>query len=102
VGLYLYPFIEQRITGDRDVHHVLERPFLRPGRTAFGAGFIAFFLALTIAGSNDVIAVLFGTQVEVLRAVLRIVVIVVPLVVAGLTFVICRRLARNAEPSSEG
>jgi ubiquinol-cytochrome c reductase cytochrome b subunit len=102
VGLYLYPFLEQRITGDREVHHVLDRPSRRPGRTALGAGFIAFFLLLTIAGSNDVIAVLFGSRVETLRDVLRILVIVIPLAVAGITFIICRRLARNAEPSSEG
>jgi quinol---cytochrome-c reductase cytochrome b subunit len=94
-GLYLYPFIEQWVTGDREVHHVLDRPILRPMRTAIGAGFIALFLTLTVAGSNDVLAVLFGTQVELLRDVLRIVVLVLPVVVGVLTFFVCRWRARR-------
>ena len=100
-GLYLYPFAEQWVTGDREVHHVLDLPSRRPGRTAIGAGFITFCVVLTVAGSNDVIAVLFGTQVESLRAVLRILVIVLPLVVAGLTYLACRRISRTQRVEAE-
>jgi ubiquinol-cytochrome c reductase cytochrome b subunit len=95
-GLYLYPFIEQRITGDRAVHHVLDRPLLRPGRMAVGAWFITFWVVLTIAGSNDILSVLSGVPVHTLRDVLRIVVILLPLAVAAITYYLCRRLATRA------
>ncbi len=96
-GLYLYPFLEQRISGDRRIHHVLDRPAFRPGRTALGAGFIAFFLVLTVAGSTDVIAVLLAAHVETVRDLLRVAVVVVPLVVAGSTFLLCRRIRRTGQ-----
>jgi len=90
---YLYPFLEQRVTGDREVHHVLDRPALRPGRTALGAAFITFFVVLTIAGSNDILSVISGISVDVLRNALRITVVVLPLAVAAATLLVCRRLA---------
>jgi ubiquinol-cytochrome c reductase cytochrome b subunit len=100
-GLFAYPFLEQWITGDREVHHVLDRPSSRPGRTAIGAGFITFFLVLTIAGSNDIFSVISGIRIDVIRDVLRIAVIVLPIVVAALTFLVCRRLAgRRSQPAS--
>lgn len=92
-GLYLYPFVEQRFTGDRSVHHVLDRPFMHPGRMAVGAWFVTFFLALTVAGSNDILSVLSGVPVQTLRDVLRIVVLVLPLIVAIAAYLISRRLA---------
>jgi quinol---cytochrome-c reductase cytochrome b subunit len=100
-GLFAYPFLEQWITGDREVHHILDRPSSRPGRTAIGAGFITFFLVLTIAGSNDIFSVISGVRIDVIRDVLRIAVIVLPIVVAALTFLVCRRLAgRRSQPAS--
>lgn len=99
-GLYAYPFLEQWVTRDREVHHVLDRPSSRPGRTALGAGFVTFFLVLTIAGSNDIFSVISGVRIDVIRDVLRIAVIVLPIVVAVVTFLVCRRLAgRRNQPA---
>lgn len=44
--LLLYPFLERRFTGDRDVHHLLDRPSQAPVRTALGAAVITFFAVL--------------------------------------------------------
>ncbi|MEV5891988.1 cytochrome b [Nonomuraea fuscirosea] len=44
--LLLYPFLERRFTGDRDVHHLLDRPAQAPARTALGAAVITFFAVL--------------------------------------------------------
>lgn len=96
VGLYLYPFLEAWATKDRRVHHVLDRPSERPGRTAIGVAAITFLLVLLVAGSDDVLAVLFGTRVELLRDLLRVLVIVLPVVAGGLTFLVARRVPRRS------
>ena len=101
VGLCLYPFLEQWVTGDRGVHHVLDRPSARPGRLALATGFITFFLVLTIAGSSDVLAVVSGTEVNTLRSALQILVIVLPLVVAAVTFFAARRLGAREDRVGE-
>ncbi|NJP90017.1 cytochrome bc complex cytochrome b subunit [Nonomuraea sp. FMUSA5-5] len=44
--LFLYPFIERRYSGDRDVHHLLDRPSQAPVRTALGMAVITFFTTL--------------------------------------------------------
>jgi hypothetical protein len=62
---------------------------------------ITFFLVLLVAGSNDVLAVVFGTRAELLRDLLRVLVIVLP-VAAGLTFLACRWIARIDRTSGEG
>ena len=99
--LYLYPFIEPRFTGDAAVHHVLEHPSARPVRTALGAYAMALFIVMLIAGSDDVIAVLFHLDVAMLRDVFRVVALVLPFVVAGLTYLICRRRRSSRRSASE-
>ena len=79
--LYLWPFIEQRLTGDRDIHHVLDRPRDRPVRTAMGAATIAFYLVLFVAGSNDLLSKWFRVPVEWLTLGFRILLFAAPLAV---------------------
>ena len=41
--LFIYPFIERWITGDKREHHILDRPRNAPTRTAIGAaGFTCY------------------------------------------------------------
>lgn len=107
-GLYLWPFLEAWATGDRDVHHVLDRPRDHPVRTGIGAAAITFFVVLLIAGSNDVLAVIFDTDVDLLRNVLRILSLALPVVVGAATYLICRTLAGRSHrdpttaPGAEG
>jgi ubiquinol-cytochrome c reductase cytochrome b subunit len=41
--LFFYPFIERRVTGDHEYHHLLDRPRDAPERTALGSAVLTFF-----------------------------------------------------------
>ncbi len=88
--LYLWPFLEARVTGDRSVHHVLQPPYMNPVRTALGLGVLTFFLILSVAGSQDVVAVAIGGSLVSVRTALRVLVLAGPVVAAGLAYFACR------------
>jgi ubiquinol-cytochrome c reductase cytochrome b subunit len=92
VILYLWPWLEARVTGDRREHHLLDLPSHRPVRTALGAAAFTFYLLLFVAGSNDVIALTTGTSVRLVTWILRIAVLTVPLLVG----LLAHRLLRDA------
>lgn len=97
--LAAWPFIEARVTGDREEHHVLDRPRDRPMRTALGVATLAFFSVLGLAGATDGLSQYFDLSDNDLVTVLRIMLVVVPV----LAFVFTRRLclelqARDRSP----
>jgi ubiquinol-cytochrome c reductase cytochrome b subunit len=96
-AMFLWPFIERRITGDREAHHLLDRPRDAPLRTGIGAGVLAFGAILTLAGSNDVAAAFFQAPVEDITLVLRILILAVPPVAGYSTYRLCRGLQRHEE-----
>src|SRR4029453_15890499 len=79
-GLYVYPFVERRLTGDDQEHELLDRPRDRPFRTAFGAGVLTFYVVLFVAGSHDVLATWVGLSVQAVTWVLRVLLFVLPVV----------------------
>ena len=79
--LYLWPIIDRRFGGDREPHHLLERPRDRPGRTALGAAALTFYMVLFLAGSNDLLARWLSTPVTTITWVFRVLVVVAPVVV---------------------
>jgi quinol---cytochrome-c reductase cytochrome b subunit len=83
-GLMLWPFVEARATGDKREHHLLDLPWEAPLRVAIGCATLTLFVVLTLAGANDVLAVLFNVDVGALTSAFRVLLIVGPLVV-GLT-----------------
>jgi ubiquinol-cytochrome c reductase cytochrome b subunit len=90
----LWPFIEPRLTGDREEHHILDRFWEHPVRTATGVAILAFFGVLTLAGGNDVLAFYFGTDLETLTLVFRVLAVFLPILAWIVTWRICRgRLA---------
>jgi ubiquinol-cytochrome c reductase cytochrome b subunit len=91
----LYPFLEQRFTGDRDYHNLLDRPRDKPIRTSIGAASISFYLILMISGGNDVIAAIFQVSVNATTYVGRVALIVVPPIVFWATRRICLALQRS-------
>jgi ubiquinol-cytochrome c reductase cytochrome b subunit len=91
----LWPFIEARVTGDRGEHHLLDRPWEAPGRTATGVAILSVFLIQTIAGGNDVLAVLLNVQVETLTLLLQILLVTLPVALWLLTYRLCRERARR-------
>jgi ubiquinol-cytochrome c reductase cytochrome b subunit len=74
----LWPFIEARLSGDRAEHHLLDRLSDHPVRTATGVTILAIFGILTLAGGNDVLAFYFGTELETLTLLFRVLTLVVP------------------------
>jgi ubiquinol-cytochrome c reductase cytochrome b subunit len=96
--LYLWPFIEAWATRDTAMHHLLDRPRDRNVRTALGAATLAFYTLLFVAASNDVLATMLGVNVELISWIFRVLVIVVPPVVAWFT----NRLMRALQSSGVG
>jgi ubiquinol-cytochrome c reductase cytochrome b subunit len=97
--LFAWPFLEARFTGDRDEHHVLDRPRDRPMRTALGVATLAFYTVLGLGGASDALATLFDISINRLIWTLRVLLFVVPLAAAYVTRRLCLELqARDRAP----
>lgn len=70
--LYLWAFLERRVTGDTAEHHLLDRPWDRPVRTAIGISALTFYVVLFLAGSQDVLAHQLVIPLQTLTNILRI------------------------------
>jgi ubiquinol-cytochrome c reductase cytochrome b subunit len=92
--LFAWPFVEARLTGDRALHHLLDRPREHPHRTALGTGVLTFYIVLFVAGSQDVIAQHAGLGIPTVTWTLRVLVVVLPVLVALVTARLCRGLRR--------
>jgi len=97
VVLVAFPWIERRLTGDRGVHNVLDRPRDAPGRTAFGLGFLTWVGMIFVAGSADRATVFFGLDYEAQIKVYRVAVWVLP----ALVFLVARRICRELQRAEE-
>ncbi|MGW3210139.1 cytochrome bc1 complex cytochrome b subunit [Streptomyces sp. NPDC001135] len=92
--LYAYPFVEQRLTGERWAErHLCDRPRERPVRTGLGVAGTVFYGVLLLAGGNDVIAQTFRISVNAITWVLRIALVVAPVLAFLVTRWLCRALA---------
>jgi quinol---cytochrome-c reductase cytochrome b subunit len=79
--LIAWPFMEKKFSGD-DVHHnLLQRPRDAPVRTAVGAMAIAFYIVLTFACMNDIIALKFHVSLNATTWIGRIGMVVLPAIV---------------------
>ena len=99
--LYVWPFIEQRVSTTTGEHHLLFRPRDHPVHTGIGVAAFAFFAVMLLAGSSDVIAVTFGISVNAVIWTLRTALLVVPPVaglIAGRLCVELRDRDRNRPP----
>lgn len=95
--LYLWPFIDERVTGDREVHHVLERPRDRPGRTALGVAGLSFLAVLTLAANHDYLGGRLGVDVVTMTVVFRALLVTVPPIAGLLTWKLALDL-RDEDP----
>ncbi|MCP9207502.1 cytochrome bc1 complex cytochrome b subunit [Streptomyces sp. NEAU-Y11] len=93
--IWLYPFLEAWVTGDRREHHLNERPRNAPTRTAFGAAWIALYIVLLIGGGNDLVATHFHLSINTITWACRISFFVAPVVVFVITKRICLGLQRR-------
>jgi ubiquinol-cytochrome c reductase cytochrome b subunit len=93
--LILYPVIEQRVTGDRAHHNLLQRPRDVPVRTSIGAMAIAFYIVLTFSAMNDIIAYKFHVSLNATTWIGRIGMVVLPAIVYYITYRWCIGLQRS-------
>ena len=99
--LYAWPFLEARVTGDHDEHHVLDRPRQRPVRTALGVATLAFFVVCFVGGAADVIAATFGLSVNAVLWSFRFIVLLLPPVAGWVAYRLCKELAaRDGVPTA--
>ena len=90
-----YPFIEERLTGDRRQHHLLERPRDNPTRTGIGVAGVTFYGVLWAAAGADTIAVLFHLSVNSLLHVFQVLLILGPPAALLITRRICLALQES-------
>jgi len=93
--LAFYPFIEAAVTKDKRPHNVLDRPRNVPVRTALGVAFLADFILLALAGSNDLIATHFHMSINTITWIFRVLFFVLPVVTYWITKRICLSLQRK-------
>ena len=90
-----WPFIEQWITGDKEEHHLLDRPRNAPVRTALGAAGMSCYAMFWLSGGNDILARQFGLSLNSITYFMRAAVFVVPVIVFIVTKRICLSLQRR-------
>jgi ubiquinol-cytochrome c reductase cytochrome b subunit len=93
--LYGWPALERRITGDRRLHNLLDRPRDNPLRTAVGSAVLTFTLIVFLAGSSDRVFLQFGIPYEGQVVALRIAVLVLPAIVFFVVKRTCEDLRRT-------
>jgi ubiquinol-cytochrome c reductase cytochrome b subunit len=105
--LYLWPFLERRVTHDTAEHHLLDRPSDRPMRTAIGVAVLSFYSVLLLAGGQDIWAQKLDVGLSSVLWTFRILLVVLPVLLGWLSWKVCRDLqaghhseheAERAEP----
>jgi ubiquinol-cytochrome c reductase cytochrome b subunit len=95
IGLALWPFLEQWITGDKSEHHLNDRPRNAPTRTALGLAGITFYGILWAEGANDVIADHLDISLYLTTEIARYAIFIGPVVAYVVTKRICLGLQRK-------
>jgi ubiquinol-cytochrome c reductase cytochrome b subunit len=73
-----WPFIEERLTGDRKDHQLLVRPRDNPTRTGIGVAGMTFYSVLWAAAGADTMAVQFHLSVNTLLHVFQVLLVLGP------------------------
>jgi ubiquinol-cytochrome c reductase cytochrome b subunit len=99
--LFVWPFLEARVTGDRNEHQLLSRPRDRPVHTALGVATLSFYAVLFVAGSQDIGAQRLGVPQNAMTRVLQVLLVALPPVVGLFTWKLCRDLRGATELEEE-
>ncbi|NNH74164.1 cytochrome bc complex cytochrome b subunit [Nocardia uniformis] len=92
--LITYPWIEKRLSGDRVHHNLLQRPRDVPTRTAIGAMSLTFYIVLTLACVNDIIALQFDISLNATTWIFRIGLLLAPPLAYYIAYRLCLGLQR--------
>ncbi|WP_067480387.1 cytochrome bc1 complex cytochrome b subunit [Nocardia amamiensis] len=93
--LIVYPWIEKRLSRDTAHHNLLQRPRDVPVRTAIGAMALTFYVVLTLACVNDIIALNFDISLNATTWFFRIAALLGPPTAYFLTYRMCLGLQRS-------
>ncbi|MGV9668287.1 cytochrome bc1 complex cytochrome b subunit [Nocardia niigatensis] len=93
--LIAYPWIEKRLTGDTARHNLLQRPRDVPVRTAIGAMAITFYMVLTLACVNDILALKFNISLNATTWFFRIALLLAPPIAYFVAYRFCIGLQRS-------
>jgi ubiquinol-cytochrome c reductase cytochrome b subunit len=99
--LYLWPFIEAKVSGDHRDHELLDRPHRRPIRTAIGMGVLTFYIVLFVAGSQDIVAQHLHAEITEVNRWFRILLFVLPVLVAVIAWKWCHDLIGRDKQEEE-
>jgi ubiquinol-cytochrome c reductase cytochrome b subunit len=88
----MWPAIERKLTGDNEIHHLLDRPSNRPKRTAIGVAVLALLAMLHIASATDVIANYFHISLNTTLIGMRVLCIITPFIAYPITYKICKEM----------
>ncbi|RAY11264.1 ubiquinol-cytochrome c reductase cytochrome b subunit [Actinomadura craniellae] len=94
-GLAVYPFLERWVTGDREIHHLLDRPRDVPARTGIGMAGVTFYGILWLAGANDIIADRFQISLFATTWFFRFAIFLGPVLAYIVAYRICLGLQRR-------
>ncbi len=95
-ALYVWPFLEARLTHDHEPHELLDRPRNRPLRTAFGSAVLTFYIVLFGAGSQDIFAQHLNVSIAAVDRTFRVLLVVAPVVVGLIAWKWCRDLSKES------
>ncbi|MBV9594551.1 MAG: cytochrome bc complex cytochrome b subunit [Actinobacteria bacterium] len=90
-----YPFLEAKLTKDRQRHHLLQRPRDAPVRTSLGAMACTFVFVLFVSGGNDLVAKAFDISLNAMTWGGRIALFVGPPIAYVVAYRICIGLQRH-------
>jgi ubiquinol-cytochrome c reductase cytochrome b subunit len=93
--LYLWPWIDRRLTGDRETHHLTGRPREAPVRVGIGVAALTFFAVLLAAGSQELLIEWTRWPIGAVRNTLRVLVLVLPVVTGVIAWWAARALKRS-------
>lgn len=95
LGVFIWPWLENWITGDKREHHILDRPRNAPTRTAFGVAMVVWYLVMWGAASSDLMATHFALSLNDVIYWLRAAFFLGPIIAYLLTKRICLALQRK-------
>jgi ubiquinol-cytochrome c reductase cytochrome b subunit len=93
--LYLWPWLERRLTRDDAYHNLLDRPRDAPLRTAIGYAVMSLVFLVFLAGSADRVDVMFGLSYSAQIWLYRVLFFAGPVIAALLAYRTCVELQRG-------
>jgi ubiquinol-cytochrome c reductase cytochrome b subunit len=90
-----YPFIEAKMTKDRQKHNLLQRPRDVPVRTGLGCMALTFYMVLFLSGGNDIIAHAFDISLNAMTWGGRIALLILPPIAYLVAYRVCLGLQRH-------